>query len=114
MPEFARPIAGYLFPLILLVFVAVYMQGLLFAAEPEVALTHATLASVALALLGRWLLNLLETAEQRPPRPNATAKAGFVDRRSEASPSGSVTEQAPNRATAAVAAADSPQHRNEE
>ena len=60
MSEPARALVNALFPLLLLVFLGLYVAGLAAGAEPEFAMLRAGLGSVTLAVVGRFATRLLE------------------------------------------------------
>ncbi|HLH25564.1 MAG TPA: hypothetical protein VK066_23840 [Chloroflexota bacterium] len=64
-----RPLTEYLFPLVLGVFLTLYVMGLVAGTEPEMALVRATGGAVLLAVLGRVARGIVEAAP--PPAPAA-------------------------------------------
>ncbi len=62
-----RSLTDYLFPLVLVVFLALYVLGLAAGSAPEMALLRATGGGLALAVLGRVARGILEAAPTPAP-----------------------------------------------
>jgi hypothetical protein len=69
MPAPTRPLTDYLFPIVLAVFLTLYVMGLAAGTEPEMALLRATGGALLLAVLGRVARGIVEAA----PAPAAAA-----------------------------------------
>ena len=72
MGNSAGSLLNLVLPTILLIFLGLYLLGLLSGVEPELALARAGLAGLVLAVLGRMAGQLLE---HLPPPPNGEAAA---------------------------------------
>jgi hypothetical protein len=64
-----RPLTDYLFPMVLVVFLALYVMGLAAGTAPEMALVRAGGCGLLLAVLGRVARGIVEAAP--PPAPAA-------------------------------------------
>ena len=87
-PDTAGRLAALMLPIVLLVFVGLYVASLLAGREPEIGMLQAGTASIVLAFIGRTAVRILESAPREGPRertgeppttPNADATAGTVE-----------------------------------
>ena len=60
MSEPSHKLTGLLFPALLLVFLGLYLAGITAGVEPEIAMLRAGLASVTLAIVGRFVSGMLD------------------------------------------------------
>jgi hypothetical protein len=67
MSEPSRRLVNALFPALLFVFLGLYVAGLAAGVEPELAMLRAGVASVILALVGRFALGLLDSLPPTVP-----------------------------------------------
>jgi hypothetical protein len=67
MPATTRPLTDYLFPLVLMVFLTLYVMGLAAGTEPEMALIRAAGGGLLLAVLGRVARGIVEAAPVPAP-----------------------------------------------
>jgi len=78
MSEPSRALVNILFPLLLLVFLGLYVAGLAAGVEPEFAMLRAGLGSLTLAVVGRFATGMLENlppvvpVEEDDPESTAT------------------------------------------
>jgi len=67
MPEPSQKLVNLLFAALLFVFLGLYIAGIAAGVEPEIAMLRAGAASVALAVVGRFTLRMIESAPPTVP-----------------------------------------------
>jgi hypothetical protein len=67
MTDPSRALVNALFPVLLLVFLGLYVAGILAGVEPEFAMLRAGLASVILAIVGRFAIGMLDNLPPAVP-----------------------------------------------
>ncbi len=65
--EPSHRLTGLLFPALLFVFLGLYIAGITAGVEPEIAMLRGGLASVALALVGRFVAGMLDNVPPAVP-----------------------------------------------
>ena len=67
MPEPSQMLVNLLFAALLFVFLGLYVAGIAASVEPEIAMLRAGAASLALAVVGRLTLHMIESAPPTVP-----------------------------------------------